>query len=98
MGTGVGLLFNQLSPKAFAAISWRYYAVFVACDVVAAFCFFVFYPETKGKTLEEMAVIFGDDLAITEYLQPTNDDRLIVDSKRPSDGTEHAELLSIKQV
>lgn len=44
MGTGVGLLFNQLSPMAFTAIGWRYYAVFVACDAVAAFCFFVFYP------------------------------------------------------
>jgi len=44
MGTGVGLLFNQVSPMAFAAIGWRYYAVFVACDVVSAVCFFLFYP------------------------------------------------------
>lgn len=44
MGTGVGLLFNQLSPKAFAKIGWRYYAIFVACDIVAAVCFFMFYP------------------------------------------------------
>ena len=85
MGTGVGLLFNQLSPMAFAAIQWKYYAVFIACDAVAAFCFFVFYPyvffspewflhltiahrETKGKTLEEMAVLFGDDVAFSEYI------------------------------
>ena len=68
MGTGVGLLFNQLSPKAFAAIGWRYYAVFVGCDAVAAFCFFVFYPETRGKTLEEMAELFGDRVAFSEYI------------------------------
>jgi len=68
MGTGVGLLFNQLSPKAFAHIGWRYYAVFVACDAVAACSFFMFYPETKGKTLEEIAELFGDDLAFTEYV------------------------------
>ena len=68
MGTGVGLLFNQLSPKAFAAIGWRYYAVFVGCDAVAAFSFFMFYPETRGKTLEEMAELFGDKVAFTEYI------------------------------
>ncbi|KAL1978157.1 hypothetical protein VTN31DRAFT_1016 [Thermomyces dupontii] len=68
MGTGVGLLFNQLSPMAFTAIGWRYYAVFVACDAVAAFSFFVFYPETRGKTLEEIAELFGDDLAFSEYI------------------------------
>ncbi len=85
MGTGTGLLFNQLSPKAFAHISWRYYAVFVGCDALAALCFFTIYPwvhsekvdlnadcwrcrETKGKTLEEIAELFGDDVAFTEYL------------------------------
>ncbi len=44
MGTGTGLLFNQLSPKAFAHISWSYYAVFVVCDAVAAGTFFLIYP------------------------------------------------------
>ncbi|KAH8693572.1 MFS transporter [Talaromyces proteolyticus] len=73
MGTGVGLLFNQLSPKAFAGIGWKYYAVFVACDAVAAFCFFMFYPETRGKTLEEIAELFGDDLAFTEYIGTQNE-------------------------
>ncbi|KAL2411316.1 MFS-type transporter criB [Exophiala dermatitidis] len=68
MGTGVGLLLNQLSPKAFKALGWKYYIVFVVCDAFAAFCFFVFYPETKGKTLEEMADLFGDNVAFSEYI------------------------------
>ncbi|KAL6242160.1 hypothetical protein RBB50_011072 [Rhinocladiella similis] len=68
MGTGTGLLFNQLSPKAFARIGWRYYAVFVVCDAVAALAFFTIFPETKGKTLEEIAEVFGDDVAFTEYV------------------------------
>ncbi|KAK5213832.1 hypothetical protein LTR99_010373 [Exophiala xenobiotica] len=68
MGTGTGLLFNQLSPKAFAHIGWRYYAVFVVCDAVAALTFFLIYPETKGKTLEEIAEVFGDHVAFTEYV------------------------------
>jgi hypothetical protein len=68
MGTSVGLLFNQLSPKAFAKLPWQYYAVFIGCDAVAALCFFTIYPETKGKTLEEIAEIFGDTIAFTEHI------------------------------
>jgi hypothetical protein len=68
MGTAVGLLFNQLSPKAFAKLPWQYYAVFIGCDAVAAVCFFTIYPETKGKTLEEIAEIFGDTVAFTERI------------------------------
>ncbi|EHY53514.1 hypothetical protein HRR83_003719 [Exophiala dermatitidis] len=71
MGTGVGLLLNQLSPRAFKALGWKYYIVFVVCDAFAAFCFFVFYPETKGKTLEEMADLFGDNVAFSEYIGTT---------------------------
>ncbi|KAF1989064.1 MFS transporter [Aulographum hederae CBS 113979] len=65
-GTGVGLLFNQISPRAFDAIGYKYYAVFIACDAVAAASFFLFYPETKGKSLEEIAEIFGDSVAYQE--------------------------------
>ena len=68
MGTGTGLLFNQLSPKAFAKLPWQYYAVFIGCDAVAALSFFTIYPETKGKTLEEIAEIFGDTVAYNEHI------------------------------
>lgn len=68
MGTGVGLLFNQLSPKAFAKLPWQYYAVFVGCDALAALSFFTIYPETKGKTLEEIAELFGDVVAYSEHI------------------------------
>ena len=78
LGTGTGLIFNQLSPKAFDAIGWRYYAVFMACDVVSCAAFFLIFPETKGKTLEEITEIFGDKIAFNEHigtgvLSPTTD-------------------------
>jgi sugar porter (SP) family MFS transporter len=68
MGTGAAILLNQLSPMAFQAIGWKYYSLFIAADIFAGFCFFFFYPETKGKTLEEMAELFGDNVAFTDYL------------------------------
>lgn len=47
-GTGSGLIFNQLSPKAFKGIGWRYYAVVMSCNIVAAVSFFFFFLKQKG--------------------------------------------------
>lgn len=47
------------------ACSWRYYIVFDAVLCVAILTVWFFYPETKGHTLEEMAVVFdGPDAAV----------------------------------
>jgi Sugar (and other) transporter len=55
-------LFNfmvvEVTPIAFAQIAWRYYivyAVVTCCSIVAVF---FFYPETKGRSLEEIDEIF----------------------------------------
>ncbi|KAJ2970525.1 hypothetical protein NQ176_g8148 [Zarea fungicola] len=77
LGTGVGLIFNQLSPRAFEAIGWRYYAVFMVCNVISSITYFLVFPETKGKTLEEITEIFGDKVAFNEHigtLSPASDD------------------------
>lgn len=97
MGTGVGLLFNQVSPMAFAGLQWRYYAVFIACDVVAAGCFFVFYPETKGKTLEEMAELFGDRVAFTEFIGEWKGDAMR-DEERERERERRGSAAGVKRV
>lgn len=45
----------------------RYYSVYIAFNAVAAVVFFFVLPETKGKTLEEIAALFGDDLATDPF-------------------------------
>jgi len=47
------------------AISWKYFLIFVICDMVFIVLFYFFYPETKNKTLEELEAIFGDRVAQT---------------------------------
>ncbi|KAI1613513.1 MFS transporter [Exophiala viscosa] len=68
MGTAMGVLFSQVSPKAIASLGWKYFSVFLACDVVAALTYYFFYPETRGKTLEEMAELFGEEVAFTDHI------------------------------
>jgi hypothetical protein len=45
-------------PIAFAAIGWRYYLVYIATLTVSLGLIWRFFPETQGRTLEEVAVVF----------------------------------------
>jgi len=59
------IMLVQVTPIAIEAISWKYFMIFVICDIIFIIIFYLFFPETKNKTLEEIAAIFGDDLAET---------------------------------
>lgn len=51
-------LIAEVTPHAMRNIGYRYYIVY-ACISAFAFCvFYAFYPETKGRTLEEIDEIF----------------------------------------
>ncbi|KXT09560.1 hypothetical protein AC579_9009 [Pseudocercospora musae] len=58
----INLIFAQFSPQALSTIGFRYFYVFVAFNVIAMLSYIFFYPETKGKTLEQMDELFGDQL------------------------------------
>lgn len=54
--------FNQfVNPVALSAISWRYYAVYVAVDAIYIALFWLMIRETKGLTTEEAAVVYDPD-------------------------------------
>jgi hypothetical protein len=61
----VANFFNTfVNPIALEAIGWKYYFVFIVVLVAMGLTVYFFYPETRGYTLEHMAVIFdGDDTA-----------------------------------
>lgn len=66
--TYIGLISGQLiNPVALKAIGWKYYIVF--CVILACLTTTVYFlfPETKGRSLEEIAEIFeGKKLNIGE--------------------------------
>ncbi|KAL4893683.1 general substrate transporter [Aspergillus ambiguus] len=60
----INIIFNQISPIAFAEVEYKYYALFICTNIVGAATVFLLFPETKGKTLEEIGRIFGDDVVV----------------------------------
>ncbi|KAH0278568.1 general substrate transporter, partial [Aureobasidium melanogenum] len=58
----LNLIFAQFTPQALDSIGFRYFYVFFAFNMIAMLCYIFFYPETKGKTLEQMDELFGDQL------------------------------------
>lgn len=50
-----------VNPIALDNIGWKYYLVFVVLLLVILVTIYFFYPETKGFSLEEIAIIFDGD-------------------------------------
>ncbi|KAK6380737.1 hypothetical protein LTS17_004937 [Exophiala oligosperma] len=59
------ILLVQVTPLALDAISWRYFLIFLIMDIIFIVAFYVYCPETRKKTLEEIEALFGDEVAET---------------------------------
>jgi len=57
------------SSAALAGISYYYYIVFVVWDLIEAVIIYFFFPETAGRTLEEMQEIFDDPHPVKKSLE-----------------------------
>ncbi|KZO96549.1 general substrate transporter [Calocera viscosa TUFC12733] len=64
LAVNLALFFNSyVNPIGLDNIGWKYYFVYVAWLPVEVITIFFFYKETKGRTLEELAVIFDGEAA-----------------------------------
>ncbi|KAF0332643.1 sugar transporter [Colletotrichum asianum] len=52
-----------VNPIALEAIAWKYYIVFIVVLFCLLIVSYLYYPETRGHTLEQIAVIFDGDSA-----------------------------------
>ncbi|KDN36024.1 hypothetical protein RSAG8_11110, partial [Rhizoctonia solani AG-8 WAC10335] len=62
---------NQAAPTAFTNIGYRFYALFIALNLCTAVIVWAYFPETKGLSLEEIAVLFGDEVVPGSGLDPS---------------------------
>lgn len=63
MFTALSGVFNQyVNPVGLQALAWKFYFVYIAVLVIEVTTIYFFYVETKGPTLEEIAILFdGED-------------------------------------
>ncbi|KAF7510624.1 hypothetical protein GJ744_006236 [Endocarpon pusillum] len=56
----LNLLFAQCSPLALSRLGYRYFYIFAALNWASGISIYLFYPETLGRTLEQLDELFGD--------------------------------------
>ncbi|KAF4622669.1 hypothetical protein G7Y89_g14359 [Cudoniella acicularis] len=57
----IGAFFsNNVNPIAMAAIDWKFFAIYSGWITFEVLFVFFLYPETQGRTLEELAFLFED--------------------------------------
>lgn len=59
-------LIAEITPIAFEAIGWRFFIVFATSNVIIMAAIYLFFPETAGRTLEEIDQIFISSKTIWE--------------------------------
>lgn len=66
LATSANWIFNfaiaMFTPKSFQNIQWRTYLIYASCCVAMFFHVFFFFPETKGKRLEEIDQIWTEKI------------------------------------
>ncbi|KAI1617173.1 putative MFS monosaccharide transporter [Exophiala viscosa] len=77
----VNVSITEAGPSAFLHVRENYYYVFVGCCAVYLFIIYFFYPETKQKTLEEVAAAFGDEVVEVEVHQDALTKEAVIETK-----------------
>jgi MFS family permease len=68
MAAASSWLFNfliaEITPVGIASITWRYYVIYASCSAAAVVGIYFFYPETQGRSLEQIDQIFRQSKSI----------------------------------
>lgn len=54
----------MITPVAIDTIGWKFYLVFACCGFCIPLSVYFFYPETMGRNLEEIDMMFKDSPSI----------------------------------
>ncbi|CAD0110633.1 unnamed protein product [Aureobasidium uvarum] len=116
--TGMGIaaignwLFNfalgMYIPSGFQNITWRMFIIFGVMCFLGAVQFFLTFPETSGKTLEEVELLFSGNVKawhtkpghskLDEMIDEARDNRFTMSEKHKFGHDEHVEVASYAKV
>ncbi|KAH7118336.1 general substrate transporter [Dactylonectria macrodidyma] len=57
------LIYTGTASIAFAEVGWKYYLVFIFVPLACVLIILFYLPETNGLSLEEIGMLFGDEVA-----------------------------------
>jgi hypothetical protein len=60
----ITIMLVQVTPIAIEHIAWKFFLIFIITDAIFITVVYFVYPETVGRTLEEIAALFGDEVAV----------------------------------
>lgn len=83
---------NQVNPIAMDAIQWKYYIVFCCLLAVLLVLIYFLFPETKGRTLEEIREVFEGPATSTAM------DPKVEEAAGRDDGDGHDKAMQSKHV
>jgi hypothetical protein len=63
----MNIIWLQSAPTAFLKVGWKFYLAFIIPGTIGAVIMIMFFPDTKGLPLEEVAALFGDLDEIAVY-------------------------------
>lgn len=55
---------RYVNPIGLQALQWKFYFVYIVILVIECLCIFFLFPETRGPSLEEIAIIFDGSNAM----------------------------------
>lgn len=66
------IIWLQAAPTAFITIGWKFYLVFIIPGTIGGLIVFLWFPDTNGLPLEEIAALFGDEDEVAVYQAEIN--------------------------
>lgn len=66
------ILITEITPVAFHALGWRFFIIFAGLNVVMMCVVYLLFPETAGRSLEEVDQIFLSSKSIWDSVSAAN--------------------------
>jgi len=92
------LVWTSAAPAAFPSIGWKYYIFFIVQAAIGCAAAILYFPNTLGKPLEEIAALFGDGADVVVFQNDLDESGFAdgIDAKLAM-GTEEIENVASKQ-
>ncbi|KAL4896604.1 general substrate transporter [Aspergillus ambiguus] len=92
LGIGAFYLSSEVTlvgaPVALDRIGWRFYLVLIIPSLVYITLIYFLFPETKGRTLEEIGALFGDEEGVAAHwydLSPEEREKVMEEALQDAD-------------